>query len=102
MNELTRATRPQDVDSVIHAPKRLIALSILNAVKEIEFSSLRDRLEIRDSDLSKQMATLHQAGMIDIRKTGGGRTSKTWYSLTDEGRDSFLDYRQALIAVLGE
>lgn len=88
--------RPTDLDAVIHAPKRLMALAILNTVKEAEFKYLADRIGIADSDLSKQMSTLADAGLVHIRKVGGGRSSKTWYSLTADGKHSFAAYRQTL------
>ena len=88
--------KPADLDAVIHAPKRLMALAILNSVKEAEFKYLAERIGIADSDLSKQMATLADAGLVRIRKLGGGRASKTWYSLTPDGKSSFAAYKKAL------
>jgi len=71
-------------------------MAILNTVAEAGFSYLRDRLDLADSDLSKQMTTLVKAGLVDVRKEGGGRASRTWYSLSAEGTDAFNDYRRTL------
>ena len=102
VNEETSTGRPvpADLDSTIHAPKRLAALAILRGATEAEFSFLQQQLDLADSDLSKQMTTLMEAGMVSARKTGHGRGSSTWYQLTQTGRDEFDAYRTALRAML--
>jgi len=37
------------------------------------------RLEVSDSDLSKQMKTLEGAGYVKVAKRGRGRRSSTWF-----------------------
>ena len=51
-----------DLDPVIHAPKRLAAMAILANSSSTDFAFLRGYLDIAESDLSKQMATLERAG----------------------------------------
>lgn len=94
------AAKPTDFDPVVHAPKRLVALAMLSASPEIEFSYLRDRLELSDSDLSKQMSTLVDNGLIEVRKTGHGRKSTTWFALTPAGRIAYGDHVNALQEVI--
>ena len=94
--------RPADIDSTIHAPKRLAALAILRGADEVEFSFLRERLELAASDLSKQMSTLIDADLVEMNKTGHGRGSTTWYRLTKTGAAEFDAYRTALRAMLDE
>ncbi|HUS62184.1 MAG TPA: transcriptional regulator [Acidimicrobiales bacterium] len=93
-----------DLDPVIHAPKRLGAMAILAASKTVEFAYLRDHLEVSDSDLSKQMATLCEAGYARVRKDGRGRGSTTWFSITLKGLAAFKGHvaaLQALVEVAG-
>ena len=94
------ASTPADLDAVIHAPKRLYILATLNPVAEAEFLFLQERLELSASDLSKQMTTLREAGLVRMRKTGAGRGGKTWFALTDEGRTAFNEYRDRLRSLL--
>src|SRR4051812_46008439 len=61
--------RVKELDPVIHAPTRLRLLGIANTLAEIEFSSLRDRLEVSDSVLSKHLAALAAEGYIALRKS---------------------------------
>lgn len=89
-----------DLDAVIHAPKRLSIMALLNASAEIEFAYLRERLGLRDSDLSKQMSTLCDAGLVEVRKEGGGRKLKTWYAITSDGAESFARYRATLQVIV--
>ena len=85
-----------DLDPVIHAPKRLGAMAILASAKWVEFSFLREQLDVSDSDLSKQMAALTDAGYAKVRKNGHGRGSTTWFAVTPDGRRAFDGHVAAL------
>ncbi len=89
-----------ELDSVIHAPKRLGAMAILGAAKWVEFSFLREQLDVSDSDLSKQMAALTEAGYAKVRKNGHGRGSTTWFAITPSGRAAFDGHVAALRALI--
>lgn len=81
--------KPSELDSVIHAPKRLAAMSILSATETASFAYLREQLDLSDSDLSKQMAALQQAGYVGSRRHGTGRNKANWYRLTRAGRKAY-------------
>jgi len=89
-----------DLDPVIHAPKRLGAIAMLAAAKWVEFSFLREQLEISDSDLSKQMTALCDAGYATVRKRGHGRGSNTWFAITPDGRAALDRHTAALRALV--
>lgn len=91
---------PAGLDPVIHAPKRLTAMALLSSSETTTFAFLREHLAVSDSDLSKQMAALEQAGYVAIRKTGRGRGSSTSYRLTRDGRRAYDAHRAALRAIL--
>lgn len=63
------------LDPVIHAPKRLAAMAMLDAAESADFTFLREHLGLSDSDLSKQMSALAQAGYVTAAKSGRGRGS---------------------------
>lgn len=88
------------LDPVIHAPKRLTAMALLSSSETTTFAFLRDHLAISDSDLSKQMTALEQAGYVAVRKSGRGRGSSTSYRLTRDGRRAYDAHRAALRAIL--
>ncbi len=89
-----------EVDPVIHAPKRLAAMAILDATEGVAFSFLRDHLGLSDPDLSKNMSALQAAGYVTVTKSGHGRGSTTTYTMTRTGRRAYRRHRAALIAML--
>lgn len=91
---------PFGLDPVIHAPKRLAAMALLSNAMDADFAFVRDRLEVSDSDLSKQMAELARAGYVEIRKHGRGPGASTTYRITRAGRRAYLAHRAALQAIL--
>jgi DNA-binding MarR family transcriptional regulator len=88
------------LDPVIHVPKRLAAMAILHSTPAASFRFLRDQLEISDSDLSKQMSTLEEAGYVSSAKDGRGRGASTTYSVTKEGRQAYRAHCAALRALI--
>jgi DNA-binding MarR family transcriptional regulator len=89
-----------DLDPVIHAPKRLAAMAILVNSKTADFGFLRNHLGLSDSDLSKQMSTLEKAGYIKVTKTSRGRGGATWYRATAKGALAFRRHMKALDAIV--
>jgi DNA-binding MarR family transcriptional regulator len=84
------------LDAVIHVPKRLAAMAILANAPSASFRFLRDRLEISESDLSKQMSALETAGYVTSSKDGHGRGASTAYAMTEEGRRAYRAHCAAL------
>lgn len=91
-----------DLDPIIHAPKRLRIMTVLALTDEAEFSFLQERLGLTAPDLSKQMATVADAGYVKVKKTGRGPGSATWYRLTRKGRDAYERHVAALRALIDQ
>jgi DNA-binding MarR family transcriptional regulator len=83
---------PPVFDHVIHAPNRLQICSMLSALDEAEFATLRDALDVSDSVLSKHLRTLEQAGYLALRKTTIGGRMRTWARLTPDGHRAFAGH----------
>lgn len=92
--------RRGDLDPVIHPVKRLAAMAILANAHSAEFAYLREKLEISDSDLSKQMKALADAGYVATKKTGIGRGGATIFTITDAGRTAYGAYVDRLRVLL--
>jgi len=86
----------QRLDPLIHQPVRLSIVAALAAADELEFSALRDAVDISDSLLSRQVGQLEQAGYVLVRKGYHGKRPRTWLSLTAEGRLAFDRHVEAL------
>jgi DNA-binding MarR family transcriptional regulator len=91
-----------DLDPIIHAPKRLAAMAILASSTGTDFGFLRTYLDISDSDLSKQMATLEKAGYVTVTKTGRGRGAATTFRITKDGRAAYQRHVNALRAITAD
>lgn len=88
------------LDPVLNAPKRLAALALLNSVESVDFAYLRARLGLSDSDLSKQMSALTDAGYLTVTKSGRGPGASTTYAITGQGRQAYRHHRAALQLLL--
>lgn len=88
------------LDPLLTGPKRLAALGILANSQDTEFAFLRDVLEVSDSDLSKQMRQLTDAGYATVRKTGRGQERQTWFKITRAGRAALHGHVAALNALV--
>ena len=89
-----------ELDPNLIAPARLKLLVTLTAVSEVEFSIVRDALEVSDSVLSKHLAALEEVGYVKRRKGVHRGRRTTWISLTSDGRGALgthIDALQALI-----
>jgi DNA-binding MarR family transcriptional regulator len=75
-----------NLDANIHAPTRLKLMTMLTAVSEAEFSTLRDSLEVSDSVLSKHVAALVTVDYVKSRKGVHHGRRTTWISLMARGR----------------
>lgn len=84
------------LDEVIHAPVRFSIVAYLAGVEKAEFSAVREAVEISDSVLSRQAATLEEAGYVKITKGYVGKRPRTWYALTKTGRAALTGHLKAL------
>lgn len=87
-------------DQLIHPSTRLSIVALLASADWIEFAFVRDRLELSDSALSKQFATLEAAGYIAIDRPVADRRRRVRVRLTHDGRKAFDGHVAALRAVL--
>ncbi len=85
-----------DLDGLLQAPARLKLATLLTAVSEAEFSTLRDSLDVSDSVLSKHVSALANAGYVRSRKGVHAGRRTTWISLTSRGRAALTDHVAAL------
>jgi DNA-binding MarR family transcriptional regulator len=85
-----------ELQAELVAPKRLELMTLLTAVSEVEFATIRDALAVSDSVLSKHLGTLEDAGLIRRRKSLDRQRRTTWISLTRSGRRALSAHVAAL------
>ena len=93
-------TAPPQFDELIHPSTRLSIVALLASADWIDFAFVRDRLGLSDSALSKQFATLEDAGYIAIDRPVTDRRRRVRVRLTDAGRGAFEGHVAALRAVV--
>ncbi len=89
-----------NLDPLLTPPKRLAAMGIIAAATKVEFGYLRDELDLSDSDLSKQLKALADADYLTSKRTGKGKTRKSWFSITNTGQQALHSHAAALRQLL--
>lgn len=87
-------------DELIHPSTRLTLVATLAATDWAEFGYLRERLGLSDSALSKQLATLEEAGYVATERRLEGKRHKLRARLTAQGRAAFDGHVQALRSIV--
>lgn len=87
-------------DELIHPSTRLSIVALLASADWIDFAFVRDRLGLSDSALSKQFATLEDAGYITIERPVTNRRRRVRVHLNERGRTAFDGHVAALRNVI--
>ncbi|MBI3216655.1 MAG: transcriptional regulator [Mycobacterium sp.] len=87
-------------DELIHPSTRLTLVAMLAAVDWVEFSYLKEKLALSDSALSKQLATLENAGYLSTERRLESSRHKVYATLTADGRAAFAGHVAALRAIV--
>lgn len=85
-----------ELDEHVVAPARLRLMTMLTAVSEAEFATVREALNVSDSVLSKQLGALEEVGYLRRRKGVDRGRRTTWISLTPRGRKALSAHVTAL------
>ena len=91
------------LNETIHQPVRLrimAALVTLEAGDEVDFTYLRDLLEVTDGNLGAHLRKLEEAGYITLNKTFVERKPRTFVAATTTGRKVFQEHVAALESIL--
>jgi DNA-binding MarR family transcriptional regulator len=89
-----------ELDSLLNPPARLRLMTMLTAVSEVEFATLREGLGVSDSVMSKHLAALATVGYVRTRKGMHRGRRTTWVSLTPNGRRTLGQHVAALRAII--
>ena len=83
------------LDPVIHPTHRLRICAMLAAGTTVEMTVVKDALGLSASALSKQVATLTDAGYV-AQERSRRDSRRVWLSLTKEGNRAYRDHVTAL------
>lgn len=68
--------------------------------RPLDFTFLRDQLELTDGNLGAHLRRLENAGYVEVAKTFVGRKPRTYVEATSSGRKAFSAHVAALEQVL--
>jgi DNA-binding MarR family transcriptional regulator len=91
------------LNEIIHQPVRLrimAALVTLGPEEEVNFTYLRNLLNVTDGNLGAHLRKLEESGFINVNKTFVERKPRTFISANSEGRKVFNEHVAALEAIL--
>jgi DNA-binding MarR family transcriptional regulator len=91
-----------ELSNVVHQRVRLGILTVLQQVSRADFGFLRDRLELTDGNVSRNLAVLEESGYVTIEKGFEGKRPRTWIAITPAGTRSLDDEVSALRRLLAE
>ncbi len=75
-------------------------MSILMVNDWVEFSSLKEMLDITDGNLASHISALEKAEYIQVKKQFVGKKPNTTYAATVLGRKAFNEHLNALEKLL--
>ena len=84
------------LDDTVHQRVRLGILAVLREVTRADFGYLRDALELTDGNLSRHIAVLEEAGLVEVEKGFEGKRPRTWVQATRAGRRALAAELKAL------
>ncbi|MGK5681034.1 winged helix-turn-helix domain-containing protein [Actinoplanes sp. URMC 104] len=90
----------QALDDTVHQRHRLGILTITAEAERVEFTYLRDMLKLTGGNLSRHLAVLEEARLIDVTKGYEGRRPRTWIAITPVGRNALDAELRALEALV--
>jgi len=92
-----------ELNEIIHQPVRLRIMATLVTLEqndEVDFTYLRDLLDVTDGNLGAHLRKLEEAGYITVNKTFVERKPRTYVFATAGGRKVFQEHVAALESIL--
>ena len=90
------------IDEIIHGRIRLGIMVYLADAEVADFTELKTALEATQGNLSIHLKKLEEAGYVSIDKSFVDKKPLTRVRITNEGRDAFQTYVEAIGALIGD
>jgi DNA-binding transcriptional ArsR family regulator len=86
----------KELDPILHSQLRLAVMSLLIAVKEAEFTFIKEKTNATAGNLSVQVQKLKEAGYIEVTKQFKDNYPQTICKITPQGINAFEEYVKTL------
>ncbi|SFI94271.1 transcriptional regulator [Kaistella treverensis] len=81
---------------------RLGIMSVLMVNEWVDFTEMKNLLEITDGNLASHSTALEKSKYIEVKKEFVGKKPKTSYRVTASGKDAFREHLSGLEKLLGK
>lgn len=89
-----------ELDTAVHGPIRLGTMTALHMNGEVDFTTLKKRLQVTDGSLGIHLQKLEEVGYIKSKKAFVRRRPKTTYRLTATGKKALRKYLESMRKLL--
>lgn len=79
---------------------RLGIMSMLMVNEWVDFTTLRDHLEVSDGNLASHLKGLEKEDYIELKKQFIGRRPNTSYKATEKGTAAFIEHLEYLEKII--
>lgn len=84
------------LDKALESRIRLGIMSVLCVNDWVDFSTLKQHLELTDGNLASHIAGLEKNNYVEVRKQFVGKKPNTAFRVTQTGRTAFTNHLNAL------
>jgi DNA-binding PadR family transcriptional regulator len=88
------------LDTLVHGPVRLGVLTSLQVDGALDFTHLKQRLNVADGALGTHLLKLEEAGYITCKKAFAGRRPKSTYRITAAGQRALRTHLDTLRRII--
>ncbi|WP_347158732.1 winged helix-turn-helix domain-containing protein [Pontibacter chitinilyticus] len=85
-----------NINKAFESRVRLGIMSVLMVEDRVDFSTLKDTLQLTDGNLASHLRALEEADYLQVEKQFVGRKPNTTYQATPIGREAFNSHLDAL------
>jgi DNA-binding MarR family transcriptional regulator len=89
-----------ELNKAFESRVRLGIMSALAVNNKLDFSSLKEYLDVTDGNLATHLKSLEREKYIGVEKSFIGRKPNTRYYITSKGRKAFEDHLQILERII--
>lgn len=86
----------ENINKAFESRARLGIMSVLMVEDRVDFSTLKDTLQLTDGNLASHLRALEEADYLRVEKQFVGRKPNTTYHATETGREAFKSHLDAL------
>lgn len=86
----------ENINKAFESRARLGIMSVLMVEDKVDFTTLKEVLQLTDGNLASHLRALEEAQYLRVEKQFVGRKPNTTYLATEVGREAFRNHLDAL------